>query len=93
MKQDFSNFSLIFPSAESQSRHYNGLDTPDINMFVLEELGLLEVFSLKNSNLDEYFTTDPDVIRYRLEVFRDMLKCPEISKTLNKLIPILTDIM
>ena len=62
-------------------------------MFVLEELGLLEVFSLKNSELDEYFTTDPAVIRYRLEVFRDMLKCPEISKTLNKLIPILTDIM
>ena len=93
MKQDFSNFSLIFPSTESQSRHYNGLDTPDINMFVLEELGLLEVFSLKNSELDEYFTTDPAVIRYRLEVFKDMLKCPEISKTLNKLIPILTDIM
>ena len=62
-------------------------------MFVLEELGLLEVFSLKNSELDEYFTTDPAVIRYRLEVFKDMLKCPEISKTLNKLIPILTDIM
>ena len=93
MKQDFSNFSLIFPNAESQSRHYNGLDVPDINMFVLDELGLLEVFSLKNSELDEYFTTDPAVIRYRLEVFRDMLKCPEISKTLNKLIPILTDIM
>ena len=93
MKQDFSNFSLIFPSAESQARHYNGLDKPDISMFVLEELGLLEVFSLKNSELEEYFTTDPAVIRYRLEVFKDMLKCPEISKTLNKLIPILTDIM
>ncbi len=93
MKQDFSNFSLIFPSAEAQTRHYNGLDIPDINMFVLEELGLLEVFSLKNSDLDEYFTTDPAVIRYRLEVFKDMLNCPEIAKTLNKLIPILTDIM
>ena len=93
MKQDFSNFSLIFPTAEAQTRHYNGLDTPDINMFVLEELGLLEVFSLKNSDLDEYFTTDPAVIRYRLEVFKDMLNCPQIAKTLNKLIPILTDIM
>ena len=93
MSKDFSNFSLIFPNAEAQRRHYNGEDTPDINMFVLEELGLLEVFSLKNSDLDEYFTTDVEVIKYRMEVFNDMLKCPEITRTLNKLIPILTDIM
>ena len=93
MNQDYSNFSLIFPNAVAQSRHYNGEDTPDINMFVLEELGLLEVFSLKNSDLDEYFTTDTDVIKYRMDVFRDMLECPEIARTLNKLIPILTDIM
>ena len=53
MNQDLSNFSLIFPNAETQLRHYNGEDIPDINMFVLEELGLLEVFSLKNSELDE----------------------------------------
>ncbi len=93
MDKDFSNFSLIFPSAEAQRRNYNGEDAPDINMFVLEELGLLEVFSLKNSELDEYFTVDTDVIKYRMEVFRDMLECPEITRTLNKLIPILTDIM
>ena len=93
MNQDFSNFSLIFPTPEAQHNHYNGKDAPDINMFVLEELGLLELFTLKNSNLDEYFTTDPDVISYRVEVFKDMLDCPEISRTLNRLIPILTDIM
>ena len=93
MNQDFSNFSLIFPDAESHQRHYSGNDRPDINMFALEELGLLEVFSLKNSDLDEYFTTSAEVIKYRAEVFRDMLDCPEIAKTLNRLIPILTDIM
>ena len=93
MNQDFSNFSLIFPNSEAQNRHYSGEDIPDIDMFVLEELGLLEVFSLKNSDLDEFFTTDIDVIKYRMEVFSDMLECPEITKTLNKLIPILTDIM
>ena len=65
MNQDFSNFSLIFPDAESHQRHYNGNDRPDINMFALEELGLLEVFSLKNSDLDEYFTTNAEVIKYR----------------------------
>ncbi len=93
MNQDFSNFSLIFPSAEAQQKHFNGSSKPDIDMFALEELGLLEVFSLKNSDLDEYFTTDISVIKYRNDVFADMLLCPEISTTLNKLIPILTDIM
>ncbi len=93
MNQDFTNFSLIFPTAESQTAHYSGKDVPDINMFALEELGLLEVFSLKSSELDEYFTTDPEVIKYRMDVFSDMLECPEIAKTLNRLIPILTDIM
>lgn len=90
---DLSKFSLIYPNEESQTRHYNGSDRPDIDMFVLEELGLAEVFSLKNSDLDEYFTTDPEVIRHRMSVFEDMLSYPEISVTLNKLIPILTDIM
>jgi DNA mismatch repair ATPase MutS len=62
-------------------------------MFVLEELGLLEVFNLKNSDLDEYFTTNPKVIEHRMAVFSDMLEFPQISVTLNRLIPILTDIM
>ncbi|MBE6531259.1 MAG: hypothetical protein E7679_04110 [Ruminococcaceae bacterium] len=93
MNQDLSAFSLIFPDGESQRRHYSGDDMPNINMFTLEELGLLELFSLKNSDLDEYFTTDTDVIKYRNEVFGDMLECPEISRTLNRLIPILTDIL
>ena len=93
MNLDLSKFSLIYPDEASQTRHYEGIDTPAIDMFSLEELGLLEVFDLKNSNLDEYFTADPDVIRHRMDVFDDMLTFPQISVTLNKLIPILTDIM
>jgi len=90
---DLSKFSLIYPNEETQTRHYRGEDSPKIDMFVLEELGLLEVFNLKNSNLDEYFTKDPAVIAHRIAVFEDMLAFPEISVTLNKLIPVLTDIM
>lgn len=93
MNNEFTNFSLIYPDAQSQSRHYAGEDKPDINMYVLEELGLLEIFNLKNSQLDEYFTTDPSVIKYRMDVFGDMLLCPEIPATLNRLVPILSDIM
>lgn len=90
---DFSKFSLIYPTEESQAAHYDGTDRPFIDMFVLEELGLLEIFNLKNSDLDEYFTCDPSVIEHRMEVFSDMLEFPQISTTLNHLIPILTDIM
>lgn len=93
MNTDLTKFSLIFPDETSQTRHYSGEDRPAIDMFVLEELGLLEVFSLKNSELEEYFTTSPAVIRHRMDVFEDMLENPEIAQTLNRLIPILTDIM
>ena len=89
---DFSKLSLIYPNGESQIAHYQGTDKPYIDMFVLEELGLLEVFNLKNSDLDEYFTSDPKVIEHRMAVFSDMLEFPQISATLNRLLPILTDI-
>lgn len=93
MNEKLTNFSLIFPDTETQTAHYSGHSRPKIDMYVLEELGLLEIFNLKSSELDEYFTTDKKVIKYRTEVFSDMLNCPEISLTLNKLIPILSDIM
>ena len=90
---DLSKFSLIYPDERSQIEHYEGKSTPNIDMFVLEELGLLEAFSLKSSDLDEFFTSDPKVIEHRMAVFEDMLAFPQISVTLNRLFPILTDIM
>ena len=90
---DLSKFSLIYPDEESQTNHYEGKEAPIIDMFVLEELGLLEAFSLKSSDLDEFFTSDPKVIEHRMAVFADMLAFPQISVTLNRLFPILTDIM
>ena len=90
---DLSKFSLIFPDEVTQTAHFSGKNRPKIDMFALEELGLTEIIKLKNSDLDEYFTSDPRVIRHRMEVFGDMLEFPEISATLNRLIPILNDIM
>ena len=90
---DFTNFSLLYPNAETQRAHADGSVVPNIDMFVLEELGILEIFDLKNTELSNYFTTDPDVMRYRMEAFDDMIANPIISKTLSKLIPILSDIL
>ena len=90
---NFTNFSLLYPDVESQRAHATGDAVPDIDMFVLEELGLLEVFELKNTRLADYFTTDPAVMKYRMEAFDDMLGNPIIAKTLGRLIPILSDIL
>ena len=55
MSQEYTNelarFSLIYPDEKAQSEHYSGAARPNIDMFVLDELGLLEFFNLKNSNL------------------------------------------
>ena len=90
---DLTKFSLIYPNEDAYGAHSAGGGLPLIDMFSLEELGLLEIFNLQNSNLDEYFTMDPKVIEHRMEVFEDMLAHPEIADTLNRLVPILTDIM
>lgn len=93
MTQKLTDFSLLYPNAATHQNHYSGSDAPHIDMFALEELGLLEIFHLNNSDLSEYFTSDPEVIRYRNDIFADMLACPSIAKTLGRLIPVLSDIM
>ena len=90
---ELNNFSLIYPNAGPQGDRATAQDVPNIDMFVLEELGLLDLIDLKNSELSEYFTADPSVISYRMETFRDMLENPSISETLTSLIPILGDIL
>ena len=90
---DLTNFSLIYPDEKTLKAHYAGADRADIAMFELEELGLLDIFELRSSELSEFFTQDPIVMKYRMDVFEDMLSNDDISRTLNHLIPILTDIM
>ena len=87
-----TNFSLLFPDECTKKEHYSGVNTPDIDMYTLEELGMLEILDLKSSELSGYFTSSEAVMEYRNEVFSDMLASPELSETLNKLMPVLTDI-
>ena len=93
MTTDLTKFSLIYPDETTYTNHQDGKDAPRIDMFVLNELGLLEIFDLKNSELEHYFTEDAAVIRHRMDVFDDMLACPELATTLNRLVPILSDIL
>lgn len=90
---DFSSFSLIYPDEASRRRHEDGTDAPDVDLFTLEELGLHEVFSLNGGSLSDFFTIDPAVMRYRIATFDDMMRCRELTEMLERLVPILNDIM
>ena len=46
---ELNNFSLIYPNAGPQGDRATAQDAPNIDMFVLEELGLLDLIDLKNS--------------------------------------------
>ncbi|MBE6557664.1 MAG: hypothetical protein E7661_01440 [Ruminococcaceae bacterium] len=86
------NFSLLYPDAEAQRAHLAGKNVPDIDMYTLQELGMLEIFDPKSAPLSEFFTTDPAVIAYRNETFSDMLNNPVLTDTLRRLVPVLQDI-
>jgi DNA mismatch repair ATPase MutS len=90
---DFHEFSLIYPHEESRKQHELGNKVPDIDLFTLQELGLTEALSLKSCDISSFFTTDPQVILYRIATFDDMMRCNELTEMLNRLVPILNDIM
>ena len=89
---DLTNFSLLYPDAASRQEHYSEKNRPDIDMYTLEELGMLEILDLKASELSNYFTFSPAVMKYRNEVFSDMMNCPNLAETLNRLMPVLNDV-
>ena len=84
--------SLLYPSEESYNYHTDRKNLPDISEDVCDELGLNEIFNLKNCSLSDFFTMDEGVILYRQETVRDMMEIPEIRDTLAKAQPILDDI-
>lgn len=90
MSQKF--ISLLYPSSESYDFHSNRANLPNISPDVCYELGLEEIFALKNGELSDFFTTDSEVIRYRQATLEDMANIPEIARTLAEIHPILDDI-
>ena len=84
--------SLIYPTEKSREYHGNEKNLPNISEAVCDELGLNEIFNLKNSSLTDFFTSDPEVIRYRQSTVLDMMEICEIKETLAKANPILDDI-
>ncbi len=90
---DFSSFSLLYPDAATLGAHFAGKDQPDIAPEVLDQLGLSEILGIRSRDLTEFFTKDPEVIRYREETFADMMENDCLSAMLEKLVPVLRDIL
>ena len=84
--------SLLYPSEDSQIYHSYRDNLPNISEAVCDELGLTELFDLKTSSLCDFFTKDPEVIKYRQETINDTISIPEIKETLAAVHPILDDI-
>ncbi len=86
------NFSLLYPDEQTRMTHMAGECVPDIDMYTLQELGMLEFFDTKAQPAAAYFTTDPAVIAYRNRTFADLLANPSLVDTLQRLVPVLQDI-
>ena len=84
--------SLLYPTEESRAFHSDRSKLPNISEDVCYELGLDEIFNLKNGSLSDFFTSDSKVIEYRQAALDDMLRNPEIKDALSKVHPILDDI-
>ena len=74
--------SLLYPDEASAVWHEEAKNLPRISEEVCDELGLNEIFLLRNGSLTDFFTLDPEVIRYRQSTVSDMLENPEIKETL-----------
>lgn len=85
--------SLLYPDEASRTAHMNGDALPNVSDAVCDELGLTEIFNLKNGRLSTFFTADENVIRYRQETIADVTSVPELRETLAKVHPILDDII
>ena len=84
--------SLLYPTEASLEYHSDRRNLPVISDDVCEELGLNEIFNLRNSQLTDFFTKDIEVIKYRQETVEDMMNIPELKTTLARVTPILDDI-
>ena len=83
---DASEISLLFPDAQSKV-------TGGITEYDAERLELYDLLCLQNSDLDDYFTDDPDTIRYRQAVICDVCENEGLEKVLRGMLPFLSDIM
>ena len=86
---DTSDISLLYPDENTLRAGPAGAALAEHDA---KELEFDRLIDLKSCDLGEFFTADAEVIRYRQETFADMMRSPELSDVLRRMIPILGDI-
>ena len=90
MDQPF--ISLLWQDAAAKERHTDPRNRPDVRDSVCREMGLTGLLGLRDGSPVGFFTSEPEVIRYREATFEDLLTIPELGKTLSDVVPLLSDI-
>ena len=89
---DNTDISLLYPDEKSLYESAAVLSRPILSAYDAEQLELNVLLELKSCDVSSFMTTDPSVILYRQQTFRDTINNPELCTVLKKMIPLLSDI-
>ena len=79
------DISLLFPQGKRRASMTSSSEA-------FSDLALAERFPLKSASVGEFFTSDPEVVSYRIASVRDVMDNPELLPLFRKCVPILSDI-
>lgn len=92
MNINTTDISLLYPSQESQREQYLADSSAEYRRSAMSQLELDALFDMPADALANFFTTDPEVIKYRQETFTDLVDTPDICDVFRRMIPMLQDI-
>lgn len=85
-----NDISLLYPNNAEYSASYkqfSGLPNESA-----EQLEIYKLLDLSSCDIGSFFTTDPEVIRYRQKTFADLITYPKLCDILTRMLPFLDDI-
>lgn len=92
MNTNTADISLLYPDQESAKEQYLSDASADYRRAAVNQLELDLIFDMPADAVAHFFTTDPEVIRYRQETFTDLIEAPELCDMFRRMIPMLQDI-
>ena len=90
---DTSDISLIYPQSVLYADGFNNRAAAGLSQSNCRALELDVLIDLKNSDLGDFFTSDPETIRYRQKTFADLSDNPQLCDVLRRMVPLLSDII
>ncbi len=91
-RNDMTDISLLYPNEEALRKASVGESGARLSAVTAEQLEVYTLIDLKSCDIGSFFTSDAETIRYRQETFADMTANPELSQTLLRMLPLLSDI-